>query len=117
MTKTDKEIFTEIYNYKRFNFVIKVILKEQSLEIEGIDGDNSITSAKVYFNPLAATNNKISHHLLSDPGKGILNDVKESLRIYADYGKGNNKNRLRRRKFQSPRVGNNAEMLSNKKYR
>ena len=92
MTKTEKEIFTETYSYKRFNFVIKVILKEQSLEIEGIDGDNSITSAKVYFNPLAATDKRIIHHLLSDPCKGILNDVKESLRSYADYKKGGNKN-------------------------
>ena len=88
MTSTDKEIFTEIYSYKRFNFVIKVILKEQSLEIEALEGDDSVTSAKVFFNPLAATNSRISHHLLNDPAKGILNDVKESLRTYADYKKG-----------------------------
>ncbi len=91
MTKPDKEIFAETYSYKRFNFVIKVILKEQSLEIEALEGDDSITSAKVFFNPLAATNNRISHHLLNDPAKGILNDVKESLRTYADYGKGKRK--------------------------
>ena len=91
MTSTDKEIFTEIYSYKRFNFVIKVILKEQSLEIEALEGDDSVTSAKVFFNPLAAANNRISHHLLNDPAKGILNDVKESLRTYADYGKGRRK--------------------------
>ena len=91
MTKPDKEIFTEIYSYKRFNFVIKVVLREQSLEIEALEGDSSITSAKVFFNPLADTNNRISHHLLTDPAKGILNDVKESLRTYADYGKGRRK--------------------------
>ena len=87
MINIDKEIFTENYSYKRFNFVIKVTLKEQVLEIEGLEGDNSITSAKVFFDPSVVTSNRINRHLLRDPANRIMIEVKKSLRTYADYEK------------------------------
>ena len=93
MTKTEKEILTENYSYKKFIFVIKIILKEHSLEIEGFEGDNSITSAKVFFNPLVVTNTRFQRHLSSDPAKEIVDDVKESLRTYADYKKATGRSR------------------------
>lgn len=85
MTVKEREIFTDIYSYKRFNFIIKVTLKEQSLEIEGLEGEEIITSAKIFFNPVATINNRIGCILLNNKDKGLMNDVKESLRAYADY--------------------------------
>lgn len=83
---TEREVLTEIYSYKRFNFIIKVILKEQSLEIDALEGEDVITSAKIYFNPVIATNNRLGCILLNNQDKSIMSDVKESLRFYADYG-------------------------------
>ena len=84
---TEKEIFTENYSYKKFNFVIKVTLKKHSLEIEGFEGEDNISSAKVFFDPLVVTNTRFQRRISSNPTKEMIDDVKESLRAYADCEK------------------------------
>ena len=88
MTKIKKPVFDKEYSYKGFNFIIKIIQKEWGLEGAGFEDDLRITSSKTYINP---TSTQFLHQLLRDSLKAMIDNIEESLRVYADYGKNDRK--------------------------
>ncbi len=82
MIRIEKVAFNGQYSYKDFNFIIKIIQKKWGLEGEGYDNDLSITSSKVFIDTA-----NIQSQLISDFLKNMVENIKESLRVYADYKK------------------------------
>ncbi len=76
-----KTVFNEQYCYKGFSFIIKIIRKEWGLEGEGFCDDLNITSSKAFIN----IKDDQFQGKLSNALENMVDNIKESLQVYADH--------------------------------
>lgn len=99
MANIEKTVFYERYSYKDFNFIIRIIQKEWGLDGEGFHNDYNVSGSKAFSDPA-----NTQDQLLQSSLKSMVDNIKESLRVYADYEIGTQRKALRRRSYRQYRA-------------